>query len=200
MFADIDTFKQTIRDTPPDRFVCRYLESASPFIFGSNREQWFDWRRKLAEGLGVDAPGLILTGSSALGYSLNPRKGFRAFGASSDIDVAVVSQHHFDIGWRWLRRSRSRDLSLFPDMRTIVEAHRSNYIYWGTIATDKILPLLPFAKPWREALDAMSKIAPTKSREINVRIYCDFGALRGYQINGLRTLQNSLLSGEPELA
>jgi hypothetical protein len=70
-----------------------------------------------------------------------------------------------------------------------VKDHVEKYIYWGTIATDKLLPYLPFHLQWSNALREMSKIEPTKNRIINARIYKDFDSLRAYQINNLKNLR-----------
>ncbi len=70
-----------------------------------------------------------------------------------------------------------------------VRDHVHKYIYWGTIATDKLLPYLPFGKKWLEALDQMSRIAPTVGRDIKIRVYKDFDSLRSYQVNNLKNLR-----------
>lgn len=74
-----------------------------------------------------------------------------------------------------------------------IEDHRKRLIYWGTIATDKILQILPFAQTWITALDEMKKIDPTKDREINLRIYRDFESLRAYQKTSLNKLKDLIL-------
>ena len=62
-----------------------------------------------------------------------------------------------------------------------------------TIATDKLLPYLPFGTQWSNALRAMSKLEPTKNRQIKARIYKDFESLRAYQVNNLKNLRTQEL-------
>ena len=85
---------------------------------------------------------IIITGSACVGYSLNPRKNFRKFRETSDIDVGIISNYYFDIAWHELRNQKYYKLD--NNMKNALEEHKNRLIYWGTIATDKILPLLSF--------------------------------------------------------
>jgi hypothetical protein len=125
--------------------------------------------------------------------SLNPNKDFKAFSHESDIDVAVISEHHFAISWRALRTLKLPDARNYKDREAIKE-HRTNHIYWGTIATDRVLHYLPFVRPWTEALAAMAGESPTEEREIKIRLYRDYEALRSYHMSGLETLAATLMA------
>jgi hypothetical protein len=74
--------------------------------------------------------------------------------------------------------------------------HQRNYVFSGTIATDSILPLLPFGPRWQVGLDAMGAIEPTVGREVKLRIYKDYDSLRHYQARGIELLRNDLLIAE----
>ncbi|MEL7124434.1 MAG: hypothetical protein AAFO07_33670, partial [Bacteroidota bacterium] len=71
--------------------------------------------------------------------------------------------------------------------------HRERLIYWGTIATDRIVQILPFGENWLKAMEDMRKIDPTIDREINFRIYKDFESLREYQSNCISKLKDKLI-------
>jgi hypothetical protein len=135
------------------------------------------------------------TGSAATGFSLNPKKNLTAFSQHSDIDVGVVSSNHFEVAWRYLRTNRPSWLSLPARTRTALDSHRKNYIFWGTIAADRILSLLPFGLEWQAALDEMATCPPTEGRDVRLRIYRDYNALRSYQANGISRLRADLLEG-----
>lgn len=74
-----------------------------------------------------------------------------------------------------------------------IKNHVQRYIYGGTIATDTILPYLPFGKSWGVALEEMSKINPTQGRTINARIYKDFESLRNYHVTNIENLRTKEL-------
>lgn len=143
--------------------------------------------------LEVDPRAMTIIGSAAVGSSLNPARKLKPFRAESDVDIAIVSRHHFEIVWRWLRSLGSERYKFPADAQWWINEHRERLLYWGVIATDRLLPLTPLAPGWVDALSEMSKVIPTVGREIKVRIYTDFEALRAYHVSGVKDLQQRLV-------
>lgn len=196
-----EKFKKELLEEPISFLVSKWVIDRIPFVFDGNREEYILWKETLARKLEIDGKAIIFTGSSGCGFSLNPSKNYKDFDVKSDIDIALISQHHFDIAWHCLRNLKSKRLGLTGRQKSSVQDHVSRLIYWGTIGTDKILEILPFGKPWVIALEDMKKIKPLEGRDINIRIYKDFEALRAYQNNGFEILRNELLNtnaGEDE--
>lgn len=193
MFASTEELHAAILATEPALFVSRCILEPVPHAFAGDAELWIDWKTRLAAHLEVDPYEIVLAGSGALGFSLNPNKGFTSFHPGSDIDVCVISLHHFELAWRYLRQTRASWLSLPNKTRRSLDSHRKNYVFSGAIATDLILPLLPFGKRWQEGLDDMATTPPTKGRDVKLRIYRDYDSLRVYQAEGLRRLRADLL-------
>jgi hypothetical protein len=182
-----------LRDLPPGTFASKYIFEAIPFVFDGNMDSYIAWKSALGERIEVDPRAISFTGSAGVGISLNPAKSLKAFNADSDVDIAVVSFHHFDVAWRSLRSlSSASRLALSKRQRESHKSHERNYIYWGTIATDRLLEILPFAKPWVTALSYMAGLDPTQGREINARIYRDFESLRAYQLRSVEIARNQL--------
>lgn len=182
----------------PDWCATKWVFEPTPFLFqGLESSVFWEWKSQLAKGLDVDSKNILVTGSAAVGVSLNPNKNMKPFNSDSDIDVGVISTYHFDLAWRSLRNLGTRFFRLGPAQKNALEQHAKNYIYWGTIATDKILSLLPFAGEWQEALSHNGKLYPTEDRDIKVRIYRDFSSLRAYTVLGFRSLRDQT-SGLPE--
>ncbi|MFI5565232.1 hypothetical protein ACIA2T_38570 [Amycolatopsis japonica] len=156
-----------------------------------------DWKTHLAHELDVDPLPIYIVGSACLGFSLSPRKRFVEFHSDSDIDVAIVSSRHFEEAWQKLRSLGPVDL-LSPETRTadFLNWHRGNLVFDGTIATDKILDMLPFGPAWTRAFGLASTRKPTLGRDIRGRIYKDCQSLRAYQENNVRRLRASLLVGD----
>lgn len=184
-----NTFISELLSKPPELLASTWIIDRIPLIFDESREGYAEWRRTFARGLGVDASSLVITGSSSFGVSLNPHKNYKFFDERSDIDVAVVSEYHFTSAWRALRNLGSEIHSLPTPAKKSVEEHVKRYIYWGTIATDRILHILPFAKEWRAAIETMQNTPPTRGRIVKARIYRDFDSLRAYQVENLKNLR-----------
>lgn len=187
-----EAFIYALRTSDPDLFVEDQLFDRVPSVFSGDRASFISWKRLLGRLLDVDPACISLVGSAATGFSLSPNKNFRPFGEMSDVDVAVVSEYHFAIAWRYLRTNGARRLRVDNRTRNAWSEHSSRYIYWGTVATDRLLGVLPFGVQWMGASTEMGKVAPTTGRQVNLRIYVDYDALRAYQVNGVRDLRNSL--------
>ena len=188
-----EEFLEDLVSSPPDLVASVWILNRTPHPFNGDTRLYEGWRRELAKRIDVDSSEIIITGSSAFGISLNPYKNFRYFDNNSDIDVAVISEHYFTLSWRFLRNLGSGIHGLPQPAKQSVRDHVQKYIYWGTIATDKLLPYLPYGKKWLDALSYMSEIDPTLGRDGKVRIYKDFDSLRSYQVNNLKNLRTQEL-------
>lgn len=175
-------------------FLEEYVFDSVPHVFGGDRGAYIGWKRALGAGIDVDPACLMLIGSAAVGCSLNPSKNLKPFDNRSDIDVAVISNHYFTIAWRYLRMNGTRRLKVDQRTRNAWDEHVSRYIYWGTIATDKLLGVLPFGLEWITASSAMGLADPTKGRDVNLRIYADYEALRAYQMMSVKSVRENLYS------
>jgi hypothetical protein len=189
-----DQLRDDLTSLPLDWCVTKWVLEAAPFVFGvDGQEKYWRWKTELAHRLEIDSKNVLITGSGAAGVSLNPNKGLRPFAADSDIDVAVVSAYHFDVSWRTLRNLGAERYRLTVEQQAAVREHVERFIYWGTIATDRLLPILPFARPWFEAIDYMQRMEPTAGRPIELRIYRDYDSLRSYVRTGLSKLREQII-------
>lgn len=161
-------------------FVDTNLFEAVPFIFGSDQPAYLTWRREAARLLEVDPRNLLIVGSGARGFSIKNGRDFRA---SSDVDLAVVSSTHFDAAWWFLRTTSIGTLKCTSAQRAHIRDFAPKYVYRGCIATDHVLPLLPFGASWQKAAARLGNELPASigSRVVNFRLYRDIEALRGYQ-------------------
>jgi hypothetical protein len=178
-------------------FASKWIIERIPFLFNNNLDEYIIWKETLSGLIGVDSKSIVLVGSAAVGVSLNPAKNFRNFDVNSDIDIAIISTYYFDIAWHYLRNMGTKIYTLRPREKYSVIDHRTRLIFYGTIATDSILQLLPFAINWVNAIDHMKKISPTIGREINFRIYRDFESLRMYQSDNIDKIKDNLLKPKP---
>lgn len=164
-------------------------------MFGDNLDAYIGWKSELGSYLEVDPRAIAIIGSAGVGISLAPGRGLRPFGPKSDVDVAVVSAHHFEVAWRHMRSlSSATRMGLSTRQRESLKDHVSRLIYWGAVATDRIIEILPFATTWVVAFNNMAGVNPTTGRAIKGRIYRDFDSLRAYQILSVRTAREELLT------
>lgn len=187
----LNDFKDSLKLRGVSASLDSYLLERIPFLFNQDWDSYRDWKRHLSSLIDVDPKNICIVGSAAIGISINPHKGFKSFDDSSDIDVAIISDFHFQLSWRALRQT---NLSNIRDHKTrvAIKEHRERHIYYGCIAADRIIAVLPFKLEWTTAMSAMAAIHPTQEREVKFRIYRDYDALRAYHANGLEALQTKL--------
>ena len=193
MCEKIEVFKKDLLSLDTSLVVSKWILEPCPYIFQNKEVEYYQWKILLGKLIVVDPKDIIITGSAGLGFSLNPYKNYKLFSDSSDIDIAIISHYHFDIAWFELRHLGTKRLRLSPIVLASVKEHVTRLIYWGTIATDKILHLLSFSLEWQRAIDEIKRIYPLFTREVNFRIYNDFDSLRAYSFNNLKKLQDNLL-------
>jgi len=189
-----DIFFEDLKEMPPSFIAMKWVIERTPHVFDNNRINYIEWKEKLSKKIGIDGKSITFTGSSCTGFSLNPNKNFKFFDDESDIDIAIISDHYFDISWHYLRNLGSQIYKLSPEQKASVTDHVNRLIYWGTIATDKILEILPFGTFWFKELQSMSSCQPTDGRDINIRIYKDFESLKAYQVNNIIGLRKKIFS------
>ncbi len=187
-----NTLIETLKRESVKGFLEEHVFDRVPHVFADNRSLFIEWKRALGAAIEVDPACLTVVGSAAVGCSLNPIKNFKAFDEASDVDVAVVSHYHFTVAWRYLRTNSVRRMQIDERTRIAWDEHVKRYIYWGTIATDKLLGVLPFGLQWLNSQTRMSSIDPTKGRVVNLRIYTDYESLRSYQVMSVKNVRDSL--------
>jgi hypothetical protein len=193
-----DVLVAQLRELSADDFASRLVLDRVPWLF-LDRRQYIDWKTSLAIELELDPYMLLVVGSAGLGFSLSPFKRFAEFRPRSDIDVAAVSERHFDEAWRWLRDLGPENLPERDELeQEMFKWHRRNLVFDGAIATERLLPRLPFGDKWMSALGHAANREPTVGRQIKVRIYRDFESLRKYHVANIRNLKLELIAEEAD--
>jgi len=156
--------------------------------------------RSAAGLLDVDPNGIYCLGSGAVGLSLNPAKiqadgSLKRFDSESDLDLAVISSHYFDLAWRDLRRASQPTLNaLDKDFRDRL-SHQRKRLFDGAVLADKVMPMLTFRESWHRALGQLSQqIAITLDRNVPVHvwIYRDYWGVRNYVSEGILKCRKGL--------
>lgn len=152
------------------------------------------------EEFGVDANGIFLIGSGAVGLSLNPaniREGRLArFSSESDLDVALVSEVHFEAAWRDLRRAAQPTVAVASSNLTENLNWQRKKFFDGAIIANKLLPELSFGASWLTAGVRLSeRVATLLNREVEVNywIYRDYWSVRNYVAKGVVECRKKVL-------
>lgn len=192
----LDELIKDCSEKPYEIVISKWIVEKIPVIFNDNKEEFLRIKSLIAQGLRVDMCSVVFVGSSCTGFSLSPKKDFKTFDNESDIDIAIISHHHFNLAWRWMRQIDMS--SLTGKERYEISEHRKHFVFDGAIATDHILPLLPFGKQWGAILTAISNEPVFGGREINFRLYQDHKSLIDYHVNNIKRNIHSMLGVEAQ--
>jgi hypothetical protein len=96
--SHLNRFKADLPLLETHTIVQKHITSGECFIL--DHDAHFALRTAIANQWSVHISEVILVGSCKLGFSIAPSKRYRAFGDSSDIDVAVTSTALFERVWK----------------------------------------------------------------------------------------------------
>jgi hypothetical protein len=149
-------------------------------------------RSLVSHELNVDANGIFCIGSGAVGLSVNPGKvidgDLKTFNETSDIDLALISEVHFETAWRDLRRATQPTIEVIDERLTKALEWQRKRLFDGAIVATKVLPFLSFGAEWTTALIRVEEhVARLLQREVSLGywIYRDYWSLRNYVATGV---------------
>lgn len=184
-------------DMPP-RWIDEHFLRPDPYAF---REAGFrSVVHLIAEELDVDPNGIYCIGSGAIGISLNPKKVqkglLKRFDGGSDLDLAIISEVHFEQAWRDLRKAAHPDLGAMDELVSDNLSWQKKKFFDGAIIANKLLPAISFGPEWMSSLIRISEhITRILGHEIDVHmwIYRDYWSLRTYLYNGIRQCREAVI-------
>lgn len=190
--------EEIIKADPLLEWIDKHFLRSDPFAFQG--ADFWPLIALISEELEIDANGIYCIGSGAVGLSLNPSKiqdsTMKVFDTDSDIDLAFISEVHFETSWRDLRRASQ------PTMQTIdpVVKEHLNYqrkrFFDGAIITTHLLHALSFGPKWVTSQVKIGElIARTLGREVSINfwIYRDYWSLRNYVARGVLSCREKLV-------
>lgn len=162
-------------------------------IFGNcfmlNNEQYFLLRLMVAKKFEVHPNEVLIVGSAKLGFSIAPRKQFRSFGDTSDIDVVIVSEKLFNSVWEGVY-GFWKDKILWD-----AENDFKNYLFRGWIRPDKLPPShkFDFSKKWWEFFREITSTGKFGPYKISGAVYKNWNFLESYQHFAVQICKDELI-------
>jgi hypothetical protein len=184
--------------TPVFEWIDRHFLRSDPFAFA--QADFREFALRCSTRLNVDPNGIFCGGSGAVGLSINPEKmigkNLKQFNEKSDLDIALISEIHFELAWRNLRdRAHPVLNTLERDFQQAMRLQRKRF-FDGAIVTTKLLTYLDFGPDWIPASTALSEyvaVAFEREVEVNFWIYRDYWSLKSYVANGIHRCKEKAL-------
>lgn len=180
-------------------FCQRKILHGTPFIFSSREEDFYNFRRRIADHFEIHYNDIVITGSAKLGFSPIKRT---AFDLDSDIDVAIVSLDLFD---SHLDRITDYQYQLREKRKAVNERELSRYhTFLEYVALGWIRPdLIPnsfkldiFRQGWFDFFQSISYgESEVGNYKVSAGIFKSAAHLERYQVSGMQKIAQSLMVG-----
>jgi len=174
----------------------RYLLHGTPFVFAGRENDFFDFRRRIAEKFGVGFHEVFVVGSAKLGFSSFKEK---SFDLDSDIDVVIVSDALFDAFMEQIRHYQSE---LRRSRRSVSTREQGlyhqflEYVALGWIRPDKLPLAFALSLLKDDWFTFFRSISNGKSEVGNYKVaggvFRTYSHLEAYLLEGLREIYESL--------
>lgn len=191
------------RAEPLLAWIDREFLRSDPFAFVGS--EFREFVNATVDEFDVDPNGIYCIGSGAIGLSLNPGKmigaDLKEFSTStdpkvrSDLDIAIISQTHFELAWRDLRLATQPTAAPADDVILEYMGLQRKRLFDGAIVANKLLPALSFGSDWISASTRLSeRVVKMLDREIDINywIYRDYWSVRNYVARGVVECRRSM--------
>mgnify|MGYP007135454148 CR=1 FL=1 len=168
-------FKVDVQRLAASSVVDRHVIFGDCYIL--DKDSYFTLKEQIADHFKIHPPQVVMVGSGKLGFSIAPRKRYRSFGETSDLDIAIVAPSLFDRIWEEVFKARGT-LGYWPG-----ESDFSVYLMQGWIRPDKLPSARKFeiAMDWWRFFDALAASGEFGPFKIRGGLYRDWTFLKGYQ-------------------
>ena len=183
----------------PDMLIdfCRkHVLHGVPHVFNARENEYYEFRKKIAENFKINFHEVYITGSGKLGFS--PFKN-KIFDLDSDIDVAIISNDLFE-RLMWEINEFQLDLRLSRATFDIYELKKYHdfleYIAMGWLRPDKLPTSVQIKKIKNEWFDFFRGISYGNSEVGNYKVaagvFKSYQHFESYNISGFKVLQDKL--------
>lgn len=176
----------------------RTVLHGTPAVFAGREDDFYKFRKTIAEKFDVNFHEVYIVGSAKLGFS--PFKKYKTFDFDSDIDVSIVSRdlfermldaiRNFQMEYRSARRSVSQ-----PEIKLYHKFLEYTAIGW--IRPDKLPVSFKVGDLKQEWFDFFDSLSYGKSEvgnyKVSAGVFKDYRHLELYTTSGIKSAKSSLL-------
>ncbi len=174
-------------------FCRKYVLHGTPFVFNGRDDDFYEFRKRIANKFSIPFHEIYITGSAKLGYS--PFKN-KDFDYDSDIDVAIISPYLFET----IMKSISQYQVRFRKARAVVRERELSmyhefleYVALGWIRPDKLpisFQMRTFKNDWFDFFQGISNgKSEAGNYKVNAGVFQSYEHLEDYIAGGLNDIR-----------
>lgn len=198
---DLEEFYNELTQKNSDQeildFCRKYVLHGNPFVFQSRDDDFYEFRKRIADKFKIPFHEIYITGSAKLGFSPFKKK---AFDYDSDIDVALISPALFDT----IMSDIANYQMMFRKNRTVVREKELNmyhefleYITLGWIRPDKLpisFQMGAFKNDWFDFFRSISYgNSEVGNYRVNAGIFKSHQHLENYIFSGIKDIKRTTI-------
>lgn len=195
---DLDSFFVELYNIDNDKlpdFCRKVILHGTPFVFKDNEDEFYEFRKRIANKFFVYFNEVLITGSAKLGFS--PFKGTE-FSLDSDVDVSIVSMVLYE---KMMDDILKFQIELRDHRRTVTEReikmyHKFlEYTALGWIRPDQLPVSFNLSILKNDWFDYFNSISYEKSEvgnyKVSAGVFKSYRHLEEYTLIGLKQIKNS---------
>ena len=175
-------------------FCRKYVLHGTPYVFKARDNDYYEFRKKIANKFNIPFHEVFITGSAKLGFS--PFKN-KLFDYDSDIDIALISPKLFET----IMKNIGNYQINFRKNRAVVNDYELNmyhefleYVALGWIRPDKLpisFQMSAFKDDWFEFFRAISENkSEVGNYKVNAGVFKSYQHLEDYIFDGINDIKN----------
>lgn len=179
-------------------FCRRTVLHGTPAVFSGREDDFYSFRKKIAEKFEVSFHEVYIVGSAKMGFS--PFKEYKAFDLDSDIDVSIVSNSLFERFMYQIRNFQReyREARHVVTKRELQTYHKFlEYTALGWVRPDKLpvsFQIKELKSDFFEFFDALSYgKSEVGNYKVSAGVFKNYKYLELYILDGIKKAQNNLL-------
>lgn len=176
-------------------FCRKRILHGTPFVFSNRDDDFYIFRKRIAEKFKIPFHEVFITGSAKLGFSPFKKKDFDL---NSDIDVALISPMLFDrimVGISKYQMKFRRNRSVVRETELVMYHEFLEYVALGWIRPDKLpvsFQMGAFKRDWFDFFRAISNgKTEVGNYQVNAGVFRSYQHLEEYSLSGIKAIRGN---------
>lgn len=169
------SFKASLESETVPNIVRKHLTFGESVLL--EHDKHFSLKAEIADHFKIHPSEVLIVGSAKIGFSIAPQKRYRFFHDQSDIDIAIVSTHLFNIVWEdvfncWEDAGGWQNFDQFKQ-----------YFFRGWIRPDYLptMRTFRFRREWWDYFQGLTRSSRYGPYKIHAGLYKSWHFLESYQ-------------------